>query len=368
MRVAFFDPIPWDYTVLTPLERPLGGSQSALCYLATQLAADGWDVSLINNTSTPGVYAGVRCLDRVTGVAPEILERADIIVVSNHAMGRALRGAVGARARMVLWSGHATNGPEIAPLRDPIERAAWDAFALVSRWQASEYVASFGIEPSRIAILRNAIAPAFEIHHARESWFKSGKPPVLAYTTTPYRGLEILRVAFPRIRASAPGARLKIFSGMKVYQIPDERDPHRKLYRRCAAIPGVEHIGNISQVELARAMSEVDILAYPSIFAETSCISVMEAMAAGCVIVASSLAALPETMAGHGVIVPLSDDPGRFASAYATAVQSVIAGARREPTDMAAKLERQVAFARSTYTWKARAEEWRTFLSRLVAR
>jgi len=368
MRVVFIDPIPWDYNVRTPLEQPLGGSQSALCYLSMQLAADGWDITLVNNTSAPGVYTGVRCVDRATGLTPEVLEAADVIVVSNHAMGRTLRGAVGARARMVLWSGHATNGPEVSPLRDPVERAAWDAFALVSRWQAGEYVASFGIEPSRIAILRNAVAPAFEIQYPRKAWFESGKPPVLAYTTTPYRGLEVLRVAFPRIRASVPGARLKIFSGMKVYQVPDDKDPHRKLYRRCAAIPGVEHIGNISQVELAEAMSDVDILAYPSIFAETSCISVMEAMAAGCLVVASSLAALPETMAGHGTVVPLVDEPGRFATAYANVVVSVIAGACNDPAAMVAKLDKQVGFARSTYTWKARADEWRTFLSRLVAR
>src|SRR5688572_33444330 len=34
MNWIFLDGIPWDYDIETPLVRPLGGSQSCLCYLA----------------------------------------------------------------------------------------------------------------------------------------------------------------------------------------------------------------------------------------------------------------------------------------------------------------------------------------------
>ena len=47
MRLAFVDPIDWDYTVQTAFERPLGGSQSALCYLTAALLAEGMSYSCI---------------------------------------------------------------------------------------------------------------------------------------------------------------------------------------------------------------------------------------------------------------------------------------------------------------------------------
>jgi hypothetical protein len=56
MRLAFFDPGPLDYTVLTPTKLPLGGTESAA------LAARGHNVTFINHTTTPGLYGGVDCV------------------------------------------------------------------------------------------------------------------------------------------------------------------------------------------------------------------------------------------------------------------------------------------------------------------
>ena len=59
VHLAFVDFISWDYTIDAAYQRPLGGSQSALCYLAEQLAARGHTVQLINNTAMPGASRGV---------------------------------------------------------------------------------------------------------------------------------------------------------------------------------------------------------------------------------------------------------------------------------------------------------------------
>src|SRR5215470_12393659 len=106
MKIAFLDLIPWDYTPLTPLERPLGGSQSAAVYLARELAARGHAVTLFNHTTQPGIYAGVECPGLAGGITAGRVNGFDVAVVMNSASGQQLRSA-GVTVPLALWSQHA---------------------------------------------------------------------------------------------------------------------------------------------------------------------------------------------------------------------------------------------------------------------
>src|SRR5262249_29880168 len=154
----------------------------------------------------------------------------------------------------------------------------------------------------------------------RPFFFRTGDPPVLAYTSTPFRGLAVLLTAFPAIRTAVPDCRLRIYSSMGVYQVPDADDDYRVLYDLAPALPGVEYVGSLPQTALADALAEADILAYPNTFAETSCISVMEAMAAGCLVATTRLGALPETTAGFGILMDEVGDRVSMARAFAQAL------------------------------------------------
>ena len=79
--------------------------------------------------------------------------------------------------------------------------------------------------------------------------------------------------------------RLKVVSSLKVAQLTEDRDEWEPLYRRCAETARVESVGSLTQPELARELPSINILASPNTFAETSCISVMEAIASGYLVV-----------------------------------------------------------------------------------
>ena len=59
--------------------------------------------------------------------------------------------------------------------------------------------------------------------------------------------------------------------------------------------PGVVFHGRAGQEEVARSYLQSQLWLYPTDFEETSCITAMEAQAAGCHIVATRCGALPET-------------------------------------------------------------------------
>src|SRR5208337_1596896 len=96
MRIAFVDYTPWNYGIQTAYEAPLGGSQSALCYLAEALAREGHEVALLNQCATPGVSRGVQCVRLADPVSADWLRSLDALVIINTAgRGQDFRARLG---------------------------------------------------------------------------------------------------------------------------------------------------------------------------------------------------------------------------------------------------------------------------------
>jgi len=123
-------------------------------------------------------------------------------------------------------------------------------------------------------------------------------PGRLIYSSTPFRGLEILADVFPEIKRRVPHATLHVFSSFGVYG--DNYAKHNEqwewLYANLRNMDGVKYSESIRQKDLAVEQMEAELLAYPNIFQETSCLTVMECATAGTPSVTSNLAALQETV------------------------------------------------------------------------
>ncbi len=162
-----------------------------------------------------------------------------------------------------------------------------------------------------------------------------------------------------------PGTTLEVYSSWQIYGISEAEDQARfgALYQQCREIEGVTYVGPLPQPELAQRLRRVAVLAYPNTYAETSCIAVLEALAAGCVVVTSALGALPETAAGFARLVPLGDDRAAYRDRFVT--ETVAALEQVAAPDAAApehQLRRQVDHVNAESTWPILAGQWAEWL------
>jgi glycosyltransferase involved in cell wall biosynthesis len=374
MRIAFSTLSDAQFRVESVYQNPLGGSESGLCYLTEALARQGHEVFLLTNCLEPAVSLGVRCLYCEPRVVKS-LGALDAFIIQNSAgWGHVVRPLLEPATRLALWTMHTHEEPAVQALRHPTERAAYDGFAFVSHWQRSQYVKQFGIDFGGSTVFPNVIAPAFGQLFPDSLSIVSQKriPPLLAYTSTPFRGLEVLLDVLPEIHRTVPGTRLKVFSSMKVYHVNDASDEATfgHLYRRCREMEGVDYVGSMPQPQLAKELRSVALLAYANTFPETSSIAVLEAMAAGCLIVTSDLGAMPETTAGFAKLIPFTgsadaDYRRNYVAAAVQALQQITGPAAAEAE---VHLRRQVDYVNSSHTWSVRANQWVQWLSDLCSR
>jgi glycosyltransferase involved in cell wall biosynthesis len=372
MRIAFADFLDSDFNVQSVDSIPMGGAQSAACHLARALAWLGHEVLFINQRSNPVKYDGVTCVSwkHINPAQLAAYGVEAVICIGEARFGLTLRETFGPGTRVILWNHHAANQASVQALHDPGNREAFDGQAFVSQWQRDDFARVFGIGMEKSAISRNAVAPAFLNQFPARSPILPEKawPPILAYTSTPFRGLDILLEAFGPIRAAVPGTRLQVFSSMKVYQVSSEQDEaqYGRLYDQCRKTEGVEYFGSVSQPELARALRPAMMLAYPNTFAETSCIAVMEAMASGCRVVTSAFGALPETTAGFARLIPV-DKPSEYLGQFVQQVVEGLLECRLGGAELERSLRAQMDYINSKATWKLRAGEWVQWLKTLPA-
>jgi len=362
MKILFLDLMGLAYDTTSPFKMPLGGTQSAVAYLSKELAALGHDVMVINGVPEPRETDGVR-FDSLP-CPTHVMNEFDVIVLVAAAIGQTIRG-LGVTRPMILWCHHAHDQAAVQPLTSPEERSAFQGYAMVSQWQAVNYMNLFGLSNDQVRILRNAASPMILAAPTKDPWYVRGTPPTLAYTSTPFRGLDILLMAFPMIRALVPEARLRVYSSMGIYGQSDAEDQFSALYALARALPGVDYVGPLPQARLAEALTEVDYLAYPSTFAETSCIAVIEAMAAGAHVISTALGALPETTSGYATFVDqAASHPIMFATRYANAVADKIKSCNPD-TDRVQRAN-QMEVVRYVYSWPDRAKTWAGWMQEVV--
>jgi glycosyltransferase involved in cell wall biosynthesis len=341
----------------TPSQRPLGGSESGIVYLARELAACGHSITIYCNCPEPGLFDNVNYVHYHQFFTHYQSMPWDA-VIAFRSFDPLLLGRIA--PRMIYWTGDASNQPALHNFGHAALQRNVDLIFCVSNWHRDSFIRKFGLPPEKVVATRNGFV--------RESVVTSGPRDIAAaaYTSTPFRGLDILLEVFPAIRRRVPSAALDVFSSMKVYGWTPDQDQqaHGAIYN-AANQPGVTLKGSVNQRQLLRSLGKTGLLLYPNTFEETSCIAAIEAQASGCVVVTSAKAGLKETVAHQetGILVegdPRSSEYKRHFVEAAVGLMSNLELFARFSTRARERAFRQ-------YTWNTIAAEWTSILEELPA-
>ena len=207
--------------------------------------------------------------------------------------------------------------PEVQHLRN----GGWkkfDTLVFVSHWQKQMYETLLGVPPSAGVVIQNSIEP-IEQHE------KPTDKTTLIYYSTPHRGLSLLYPVFDKLYEEYGSAiELKVFSSFELYGWPQRDEPYKELFEALENHPGIQYSKSVSNETIREELKKAHIFAYPSIWQETSCLCLIEAMSAGLTPVHSSLAALPETSMGLSMMYDYVEDPNKHAMTFYNTLRMTI--------------------------------------------
>ncbi|MBI4185300.1 MAG: glycosyltransferase [Proteobacteria bacterium] len=360
---------PYDIAMLVPgmafdgstlEERSLGGAETAGASMARALARLGHRVTVFANGAGHSLDQGVAYAPLAEWAAFAANVPFDIAIVQRAP--EAFAAPLASRLNL-LWCHDLALGRSAAAFKGVLWNV--DRVMLLSDFHARQHREVYDLPERLIWRTRNGIDLAR--FRGLESVPRDRKRMV--YASRPERGLDVLLDSIlPRLLARDPGLRLAVFGYDN--PVPHLADFYAALKDKAAGFgASVEWVGPLAKDALYREYARSGLLVYPTPspgqpqFAEVSCITAMEAMAAGLPIVASAWGALPETVAPDaGRLIdgdPWSDS---YAEAFTDAVMAYVG-------DEAA-WERASAAGRGAaegLDWSGVAAEWSAGFDRLFA-
>ena len=253
----------------------------------------------------------------------------------------------------ILWMQHFVNQEEVKNLESKDYVNKLDHIVFNSNWNFEKFQYQFKIPESKSIVIKNAI----------ENITPSKKPTDkinLIYHTTPWRGLVHLLKIFKNLNLQ--NVELNICSSTIIYGKKFDSilgKQYENIFRECKNTKNVNYLGFVENNKIINLLKSMHIYAFPSVWPETSCISAIEAMAAGCEIVSSNLGALYETCAPFGTFVTFDRNFENFEKKYQKVLEKSIKNFWSEENQKKIKLQQEVI--NLTYSWATRSKEWLSF-------
>ena len=232
----------------------------------------------------------------------------------------------------------------------------YDWYVFNSHWNYEKFRYFFDIPTERSVVIKNGTN-----NFPQRKIYKKGEPIKILHHNTPWRGLNVVLRAMQEIKNS--NITLDVYSSCQVYGDSFKQhndDQFKPLYEQAQQLPNVNYIGYKPNEYILEHMTDYDLYVYPSIFEETSCVSALEALAAGVHVITNNFGALYETCAEWPVYVTYNTNYEAMAKDTAAAIE--VAANYLHEDFIQDHLKEQQKFYKRFYNWQKKGLEWTSFL------
>jgi 2-polyprenyl-3-methyl-5-hydroxy-6-metoxy-1,4-benzoquinol methylase/glycosyltransferase involved in cell wall biosynthesis len=264
LRFGFFTSgLPFDGS---PIEnQSIGGSESALYYMARELARRGHSTQVFCNCPNPGVYDGVEYFDANGDAWRQAAAIREWDVFVAHRFYDVLPQVRRAKSKWLWMHDMPVNVPDLcAKLYDT------DQMVVLSEFHEKAYVEQ---EPMLANIAwrsKNGVDLALA---ERETAGAKHEKNVFVYASRPERGLgRLLTEIWPRLVEADPTRELLVSSyDMKGWNFPEGLRAHyEQINALIEQMPSVHSLGNLGKADFYRMLGKARAVLYPTSFPEIS--------------------------------------------------------------------------------------------------
>ena len=250
--------------------RGVGGAETSIIYLARELYKSNYNVRVYSDCLRPGRYDGVwykhyrdfhKDMTDLNGCDSLIISREQAILLAEPDLKQKYN-----IKQLVLWAHDMATDP--AWVGFEVTASKFDTVVMLSEFHKNELFERYpGIaSKTNFVIIGNGV---------NSNLYKKDIKKIKGrciYSSTPFRGLDLLLEMWPQIKKRVPYAELYIFSSIKHYGEQYDDSPWDCLYTAAKQMPGVVYHGSVLQSRLAEEQLKAELLLYPNTFKETYCL------------------------------------------------------------------------------------------------
>ena len=241
----------------------------------------------------------------------------------------------------ILWQKNAPNQPNIAPwFKDKSNHTKYDWYVFNSSWNYEKYRDLYDLPTDRCHVIKNGVT-----NFPERQVYKKGDTLRMIFHPTPWRGLNVLLATMQLLEKE--NIELDVYSSCKIYGEDFEKDndqQYQDLYDQAKTLPNVNYLGYRPNEFILSKLPYYHMFAYPSIWEETSCISLLESMAAGLYCVVTNYVNLAHQFA-EGIKICRD-------TLHEPAIQE--------------HLDEQQKYVKRFYSWDKKSLEWTNFLQGIL--